>query len=310
MRYTYKEFLNFCNAQNQNIRLDGDVVWYGKIPVPESLIKRVFFEAESLLSIYLDHLISAYAIQTFQFIEKIELIQASPSPEISTKISNDFPNLLEIARRENKFRDIEDFIAQASGLQSYQKITTNKLVKVLNHKGKKYERIYVPHKIKDFIQISAPKLNLNIGVSNGDMFGNVIADEFKIYRSGFSDAFAGVFKEYLEFKFEYFGNLDPSLSNLGVVQKLDYEKAGSVVLSKNMQGALWEPRLAAEHGVNVILNQSHPFLLNEKFSHEERLDMLMLAFAHEEMHLMNDADKELIEEFRLRISNWLKEFSD
>ena len=69
------------------------------------------------------------------------------------------------------------------------------------------EKLAVAQKIKDYVSETAPKLNSNIGISNGDMFGNVIADELKIYRSGFSDAFAGIFKEYLEFKFERFGTI-------------------------------------------------------------------------------------------------------
>ena len=306
MRYTYKEFLSFCQQSNDNIRLEADAVWYGKIPLPESLVKKLFFDAEKFLSIYLDHLISAYAIRTYDLLKGSHFSHSAPSSSLVSENRIQLQQVLPNARQNEKFNSIEANVVKASGLKTYVNLTESKFLHTVAHSGKKYERIYVPKKIKSYIAASAPRLNDKVGISNGDMFGNVIADELKIYRSGFSDAFAGIFREYLEFKFEFFGNLDPSLSTLGVVQKVHYDGAGSVLLSKHMQGQLWEPALGKDGGIDVKVNELHPLMLKEGLSSTERLNLLLLAFAHEEMNLMNDNDKELIEEFRNRVANVLK----
>lgn len=309
MRYTYKEFLSFCQQRNSRIRVEGDVVWYNQIPVPESLVKKVFFSAQNILSTFLDHLISAYALQAYDLQEKTSLASFAPAPSLVNEKQAELMRVLETARNMSKFAEVEDFIVKASGLKNYIRLDNGKFLKTVKHSGKKYERIYIPKKIKDYVSETAPKLNSNIGISNGDMFGNVIADELKIYRSGFSDAFAGIFKEYLEFKFEIFGNLDPSLSTLGVVEKTNYGGAGSLVLSKHMQGHLWEPGLGTKGGIDTYLNETHPLMIKENLSSEERLNLFLLAFSHEEMHLMNENDKEFVEDLRLRISNTISDFA-
>ena len=309
MRYTYKEFLNFCHQKNSKIRIEADIVWHGKIPLPDSLVKKIFFDAQNMLSIYLDHLISACAVKTYDLLNNTNFFSLVPAASLQTDRGDQVDHFLDAVRQNQKFIEIEDFIIQASGLQNYQKLTPTRFTATLRHAGKKYERIYVPKKIKNFISKTAPKLNESIGISNGDMFGNVIADELNIYRSGFSDAFAGIFKEYLEYKFEFFGNFDPALSALGVVSRIDYEEMGSVSISKNMVGNLWEPKLGSEGGIDTFINETHPMMLKENLSADERFNLLLLAMSHEEMHQMNDNNKELIEEFRMRVSNILKNFA-
>ena len=50
-------------------------------------------------------------------------------------------------------------------------------------------------------------------------------------------------------------------------------------------------------------------MLKEDLSSDERLILLLLAFSHEEMHLMNENDKEFVEGLRLRISNTISDFA-
>lgn len=309
MRYTYKEFLNFCNQKNPKIRIDADVVWHGKIPLPNSLVKKIFFDAQNMLSLYLDHLISACAVKTYDLLNSTNFFSLVPAVSLQTDRGDHVSHFLEAVRQNQKFIEIENFIIHASGLQNYQKLTPKRFTATLHHAGKKYERIYVPKKLKLFISKTAPKLNESIGISNGDMFGNVIADELNIYRSGFSDAFAGIFKEYLEYKFEFFGNFDPALSTLGVVSRVNYDDMGSVSISKNIVGNLWEPKLGSKGGIDTFINETHPMMLKENLSADERFNLLLLAMSHEEMHQMNDYNKELIEEFRMRVSNILRNFA-
>ena len=276
--------------------------------MPESLVKKVFFGSENLISKYLDHLISAYAVQTYDLLHSTNFLSKVPASDTVRDSATALVQALGVARANEKFCLLEDQIIQASGLKNYQRLNTERFLETLKHTGKKYERIYVPKKVKDFVTDIAPKLNTGVGISNGDMFGNVIADELQIYRSGFSDAFAGVFKEYLKFKFQHFGNLDPSLSALGLVQELSYENTGSVIFSKHITGNLWEPRLGQNGEINAYVNDSHPVFLDESISRDQIFDLFLLAVSHEEMHMMNDHAKEVIENFRQRVSGTLKDF--
>jgi hypothetical protein len=308
MRYTYKEFLGFCHQQNDKIQLDDDIVWHGKIPVPESLVKKIFFGSENLLGKYLDHLISAYAVQTYDLLNNTNFLSKVPTSSAVRDSASTLVQVLGAARGNENFCLLEGQIIQASGLKNYQRLNTERFLETLQHTGKKYERIYVPRKVKDFVTNIAPRLNTGVGISNGDMFGNVIADELQIYRSGFSDAFAGIFKEYLKFKFQHFGSLDPSLSALGLVQELAYKNAGSVILSKHLTRNLWEPRLGQNGEIKAYVNDSHPVFLNKDISKDEIFNLFLLAVSHEEMHTMNDQAKETIENFRQRVSSTLKDF--
>ena len=93
-----------------------------------------------------------------------------------------------------------------------------------------------------------------------------------------------------------------------MVEKTNYGNAGSLVLSKHMQGNLWG-RAGSDGGIDTYLNETHPLMLKEDLSSDERLNLLLLAFSHEEMHLMNENDKEFVEGLRLRISNTISDFA-
>uniref|UniRef100_UPI004048A4EB hypothetical protein n=1 Tax=Yoonia sp. TaxID=2212373 RepID=UPI004048A4EB len=310
MRYTYNEFTNFCMKRNKSIRVDGDMVWSGTIPLPESLIKRIFFGAERLLSAYLDHLISSIAIAIYDLSNNSDTLNAVPSPEFAEDNSDLLIKIWTFSQSHEKFTQLQDFIIKSSGLGNYTSLDLLRFNQALKHKGKKYARLYVPTVLKKRFGEIAPKINNKVGISNGDMFGNVIADDLNIYRSGFSDAFAGIFKEYLEFKFLHFDSVDPSLSVLGVAREEIYPEIGALIISKHQTNSLWEPRLGVQGAINALLNDTHPLLLSDDLNEKQKLDLIILALSHEEMHTMSESEKELIESFRQRVSQTLKGFVD
>jgi len=310
MRYTYSEFTNFCMKRNAGIRVDGDIVWSHRIPVPESLIKRIFFGAEGLLDAYLDHLISSIAIVIYDLSNNSNTLDELPSPKFVADNSTLLIKIWTFAQSHEKFTQLQDVIIKSSGLGSYTPLDLPRFRQALKHKGKKYERLYVPTVLKNRIGEIAPKINHRVGISNGDMFGNVIADDLNIYRSGFCDAFAGVFKEYLEFKFLHFGSVDPSLSALGVAREEIYPEIGVLIVSKHQTNSLWEPCLGVQGAINARVNEAHPLLLSDHLNEKEKLDLIILALSYEEMGTMSESEKELIESFRQRVSQTLKGFVD
>jgi len=309
MRYTYKEFIRFVSDRNRKIQLDDDMIWFNRIPVPKSLIERIFFGGEGLLSLYIDHLNSAIAVAIYDLINSKSILKTVPSSKYVTEESETIEEVFNEARKNDTFKELELFVINSSGLKGYEAISLDRFRKALSHNGKKYERIYIPKKIKAHVNSRAPKILQKIGTSNGDMFGNVLADELNIYRSGFSDAFASIFKEYLEFKFEHFSSLDPSLSALGIAQEEHLSGIGTLIKSRHNISSLWEPSLTNGGIISAVLNELHPLYLNDEIDTETRLKLIILALSYEEMHIIDIQEKQQIEAFRQRVSQTLRDFA-
>ncbi|WP_210437722.1 hypothetical protein, partial [Vibrio crassostreae] len=73
---------------------------------------------------------------------------------------------------------------------------------------------------------------------NTDMFGNIIADRYNIYRSGFSDALAIIFNALLEFRILCSGRGE-HLQKIRVMAPLIEDI--DVRVGKTSDGSLWEP---------------------------------------------------------------------
>jgi hypothetical protein len=50
------------------------------------------------------------------------------------------------------------------------------------------------------------------------MFGNIVADELGVYRSGFSDAFSAIFNKLLDFIFQYSDDNQISISTASTIR--------------------------------------------------------------------------------------------
>lgn len=77
-----------------------------------------------------------------------------------------------------------------------------------------------------------------IGQDNTDMFGNIIADRYNIYRSGFSDALAIIFNALLEFRLLFSGK-SGNLPRFRVIMTAPDDV--DIRFGKTADGSLWEP---------------------------------------------------------------------
>jgi hypothetical protein len=135
------------------------------------------------------------------------------------------------------------------------------------------------------------------------MFGNVVVDSLNIYRSGFSDAFAGVFNRLLDFKFESFPFVNPNSAAQGQTEIVSVRDVGAIKPVEYAGGNWWQPSLEQGGAIGVEIDKNHPLNLIEEKS---QLHLLLLALSKEEMLIFDENQKAVIEEFRFRVSQSLK----
>jgi hypothetical protein len=129
------------------------------------------------------------------------------------------------------------------------------VVETLQHQGKKYSRILIPHEVRS--KFDATPSCERIGDDNTDMFGNIIADRYNIYRSGFSDALAIIFNVLLEFRIlcsgrgEHFKKITVAAVS---IDDIDFR------VGKTLDGSLWEPSYKDDH--HITLNRERPKIRN------------------------------------------------
>ena len=176
----------------------------------------------------------------------------------------------------------------------------------LSHKGKKYERLFLPNPVRDLLETDMPKIRKYLKSKNGDFFGNIVAEKLNIYKAGFSDAFAGFFNTYLVYKLEEHAALDPRIASHGQITAENLDKLGSLRSVDYAQGNYWEPFLMQGGGIGADLDKHHPFHILEP---TKKTAALILALAQEEMSLFDEDTKSAVEEFRFRVSRRLREYS-
>jgi hypothetical protein len=257
------DFQNYLLEKSTKFRVDGLSIWFNSIPLPVDLFDKLFDDSSQHFKLYLDHVVAAVILGS--------AIEHDFAPDLSLK---EFPSnqrvddhrdqlqaALEREIRES-FRLYDDFVSDTSdylGIEDYQ-IHVPALMQALSHQGKKYSRIYCPAEIKDKIKASFPDILKDFAKSNGDMFGNVIADQLKIYRSGFNDAFASIFSRLLDFKIcECSGVLSsrPKITLIGNTSTDDIEITKKFIYERTSDGSLWEPYFDGEY--KVKLNPAHPY---------------------------------------------------
>lgn len=306
-QYSFPDFINFCANHDEAYRLDGEVFWYNRIPVPSVLIKKLFFSAHQTLKCYNSHLLSGITLSLHDLTypqDKIFYLFPDPNAvaENEAYLRKAWENSQDLAR----FKEFESKLVSCSGVDT-QHLSYADFVSCLGHKGKKYERLYYPETVRQLIHNSFPKVSEMLRRNNGDMFGNVIADSENIYRAGFGDAFAGIFNRYLDFKFDVFPNLAPQLADKGQVEIVSVRETGAIVPVDYAEGNLWEPDLEQGGKIGVQIDRNHPFNFLEP---ELKSQLLLLALANEEMLVFSESKKATIEVFRFKVSQTLRNYAN
>ncbi len=298
-RYSFTDFVAYCSEGDSSFRPDGEIYWCQTKPIPSILVKRLFFTAELFLIDYVHHLLSATALALHDLQSPNEkLFEFFPNPNSRIKYQSELENIWRGCQSIPKFKTFEHDISALSGLGAFE-LSLQDFLECLNHKGKKYDRLYYPDVVKSHIDQHFPKVSELLSRSNGDMFGNIVVDKLNVYRSGFSDAFSGLFNDYLKFKFEFFPLANPKNASQGQTEVITIPSIGTITPVEYTNGNFWEPTMQQGGAIGVELAKNHPAsMLDPKL----QFNLLLLALSKEEMKIFDPDLKIKLEQFRYRVS--------
>lgn len=304
-RYSFPDFIAYCSQRDSSFLVDGEIYWCKKIPIPSILAKRLFFSADFFLKEYTFHLLSATALALHELKNpSIKLFHLFPNRSQRIEHEEELKRVWEGCQSINLFKDFEKNLSSLCGIGSFE-LTHDDFLKSLDHTGKKYDRIYYPDVVKKLFESSFPKVVTFLDRAKGDMFGNIIVDKLNIYRSGFSDAFSGLFNEYLNFKFDCFPDSNPLHASNGQTEIISIPRIGTIRAVEYANGNFWEPTMQQGGAIGVEIAKNHPASMLEPI---EQIQLLLLALSKEEMQIFDLDQKIKLEEFRFRVSNSLKSF--
>ena len=302
-QYDLADFKRYLNDKNSKYRIDGLIFWQNRIPLPIDLFNRIFNESDQIVTDYV-YQVAASAV-TFS---NRDSFQETLGIEVSDLPKGD----LKKQSKELKFWLTEKLsdrsavvhmayeISDLLGLESFN-FSANKVAEALTHQGKKYARIFMPAEVRE--QYSLIKNCDEVGQDNTDMFGNIIADKYDIYRSGFSDALAIIFNALLDFRILCSGKRGylPKVRILApLVEDVD------VRLGKTSDGSLWEPGYEDDH--YIVINQDHPLVRQLSTEQSGPLAECLFFLGELENNQFSDEKKKFVEELRQAVSRslWIK----
>jgi hypothetical protein len=304
-RYSFPDFIAFCGDRDSSFLSDGEIYWCKRIPIPSILAKRLFFSVDIFLKEYIYHLLSAIALALHDLKNpNSKIFHLFPNCDERIAHNAELRTIWAECQSISSFKDFEKSVSQLCGFGSFE-LKLEYFLNSLDHKGKKYDRLYYPDVVKKLIDVNFPKVVDFLDRSKGDMFGNIVVDRLNIYRSGFSDAFSGLFNEYLTFKFEYFPDANPQNASTGQIEIISIPNIGSIAPVEYANGYFWEPTMEQGGAIGVELATSHPISL---LAPQLQLNLLLLALSKEEMKIFDPDLKAKIEDFRFRVSVSLKDF--
>lgn len=306
-----QDFKKYLLEKLPDSRQEELIFWKRGIPLPIDLVYQIFDERGELLKLYLDHLSTVslyfYSTKTESLNDDLE-VKNLPSSENKNKekiLSEQFHNYY----LKSKISDLTNVLAERLYLVEY-KFTVKNYISAICHEGRKYKRLHLPPKIKDSLKLHDPELLKIVGISNGDMFGNIVADELGVYRSGFSDAFAAIFNKLLDFILDNSNGTiigTSSASNIRISQHQKSEIPNFEFKSGKIEdGSLWEPRYSDAKST-FILNNKHPYyeLISNKSGIEVLVDFASLS-ALIESETVRDSTGKILETYRQDISRKLR----
>jgi hypothetical protein len=303
--YSFPDFLDYCSEQSTSFRLADEVFWSTNKPIPTTLIRQLFFSISTMLEMYSDHLNSAVLLALSELLGNGKFRAAAfPDANLRAEGDSELRKIFQDISTRDDFSEFQNRLSRVSGLAG-RTLAEDNFIKSLDHRGKKYDRIFYPEIIRSWLGDLFPKVQGVLGRQNGDFFGNEIADFMSVYRSGYSDLFSAIFNHYLSFKFEYFPNIDVYSANQGQIAPVLHRNIGQLVHSEYAGGNLWDPHLAQGGMINANVDLHHPL---GSAPDDVRYELLILAMSFEEMRVFSDREKEIIELFRYRSSLRAREF--
>lgn len=307
------EFKKYLLNELTDTRQEELIFWKRNIPMPVDLIYNIFDKRGTLFRTYLDHIGAAYL---FAWIGRQEGMDWEHSFTAQPTDENIGQKALLLERFTKYFDQAQtgEMLAGFSELFLLENYRTEPtaLVEALCHEGRKYKRLYIPAQVRQKLQEIFPDLLKYMSRSNWDMFSNVIADELKVYRMGFADAFNGIFIKLIEFVLRYSGTGNKkyvSATGFDLRQSKDAaEDNNDAIYDTVSDGSIWEPAYASGR-TYAVLNKLHPYcdeLRKNGGGTETILVELLNVMAEKENEILRDRDKKVIEIFRQDVSRELR----
>ncbi|RYF94867.1 MAG: hypothetical protein EOO00_04950 [Chitinophagaceae bacterium] len=311
------DFVRFVLEERKDTRLEDTVFWISTFPLPVYLVHDIFEHRGPLVKTFLNHLhavlIYADALKQVSSDWNRE-IDAQPTPDNKSR-KDYFFGIFEKGLKDPSIKQVIGRLSSMLMVYGYDPSVAD-LFEAICHSGRKYKRLYLPKPVKDAIQDYNPQLLKSVSSGNGDMFGQPVADEFNIYRMGFSDKLSTIFNKLLDFIITYSnGNNTNGLANasdIKVIQRnvpkpdSSFFEYGSV-----SDGSVWEPAYRKASTV-VILNQKHPFsdlLKDPDASAEMIVSDLLHSLSECENEAVTDREKNFYETMRQNVSRKLRSVS-
>jgi hypothetical protein len=305
-KYDFKRFL--LDSDPSRFRSEKFIFWVGKIPLPDDIIYKIFDDRGDILALYVDHVISMLTMILLpeSLHGGLDALEKYPCPENPFAIDT---KMIEKVYKKNatKISEIENEISKYLLLDGYR-CSSQSIVRCLSHSGKKYNRIFLPIDVRKIIEEQFPAFDYNAFRAQSDMFGNVIADHYGIYRSGFSDALSGLFNKLVEFLISGYkhneGQLVDAPSEIRI--KVDDSKSGeALVVSKKKDitdGSLWEP---------AFIGSKLGFYFDDRdmlgdFGSGGIDSLIIQGLSEMELNAFNEKERKMIEYLRRDLSRVIK----
>lgn len=302
-QYDLSDFKRYLNNKNGKYRVDGLIFWQNRIPLPIDLFNRIFNESDQIVIDYVYQVVASAVVfsERSSFENTFSIAVADlPNKDLKKQVLVLEGWLQERLPTNSAVTRMAYEVADILGLDGFE-FSSNKVAEALQHQGKKYARIFMPSEVRlEFDAISGCDA---VGQDNTDMFGNIIADRYNIYRSGFSDALAIIFNALLEFRIlcsgrgehlQQFRVLTPLIDNI------------DVRIGKTTDGSLWEPGYEDDH--YITLNNEHPLVRHLSEGESKPLAEVLFFLGEFENGQFSETNKKLVENMRQEISRslWIK----
>ncbi|MFQ1842249.1 hypothetical protein ACTG2D_05225 [Aeromonas veronii] len=302
-QYDLADFKRYLQDRNRAYRVDGLIFWQNRIPLPIDLFNRIFDESDQIVTDYIYQL--AASTLAFNKAGAFEEKLGHPVSDLPTNVlerkyatlsgwvTAELPANSPIARMAYE-------IAEMLSVPEFE-FSADRVVAALLHQGKKYTRLFMPGSVRELVERFAECGA--IGQDNSDMFGNIIADRYNVYRSGFSDALAIIFNALLDFRLLFSGKGN-RLQKISVITSTRTDL--DVRFAVTTDGSLWEPGYEDDHYVTI--NNKHPLIRKLSQEQSPALAELLFFLAQFENSQFSDQNKKFIENMRQALSRelWIK----
>ena len=308
------DFRNYLLDKLPDTRQEELIFWKNTIPMPVDLIYGIFEKRGILLGKYLEHIgaacLLAYALEK-EGEDWVSQLANQPTKENRPQV----PRLKQLFSRHFSGSRVLTMLQRLAEALLLNDFTTNEdaLAEALCHDGRKYKRLYLPASLKPVIDEYYPKIRRYIAVSNADMFSNVVADELKIYRMGFADAFSGIFNKLIDFILDHATPGQKSYSSASAFRVISNNPApektySNGIYGKVSDGSIWEP-VYRDSRTSFVLNPKHPFcdwLKSKGPAAEEVIAEFIRVMAVLENETINDRERLVLETQRSQVSRALR----